>query len=86
MDFSTVFPIILKVFTNRIVLIAVIAVVLYLNFVTYVQHYTKKAPPVRKAVKKAVAAQSEGEKKAEGESGSAEGNSNSDSSAADKSE
>lgn len=67
MEFSKMLPVILQVFTSRTVIIAVIAVVLYLNFVAYVQHYHKKAPPVRKAVKKAVAAQAAGEQKADGD-------------------
>ena len=51
--------VIIKVLASPPVWGSFIVVILYLNFVSYVQHYHKRPPPVRKAVKKQVSAATE---------------------------
>jgi hypothetical protein len=47
MEMSAVFSIVKAVLMDRNVIIAAIGVVLYLNFVAYVQSYHKKPPKLR---------------------------------------
>lgn len=55
MPLSKMISVIIKVLSNSTVWGTCIVVVLFMNFASYVQHYHKKPPPVRKAVKKQVA-------------------------------
>lgn len=56
MPVEQMISVVMKVLVSPHVWGAFIVVLLYLNFVSYVQHYHKRPPPVRKAVKKQVAA------------------------------
>ena len=55
MKLAQIFSVILKVLTTPTIWEACIIVVLAANFASFVQHYHKKPPPVRKAIKKQVA-------------------------------
>ena len=56
MPVEQMISVVMKVLASPHVWGTFIVVLLYLNFVSYVQHYHKRPPPVRKAVKKQVAA------------------------------
>ena len=56
MPVEQMISVVMKVLASPHVWGTFIVVLLYLNFVSYVQHYHKRPPPVRKAVTKQVAA------------------------------
>ncbi|QTQ11137.1 hypothetical protein HRI96_02370 [Treponema parvum] len=72
MSFSKALPILLRVITDKNVIIIVVSVILYLNFVSYVQHYHKRPPPVRRSLKRTV--QAEKSDSAASENGGGNGN------------
>ncbi len=64
-----VFAVFGKVVTNQYVIIATVGVVLFFNFVSYVQHYRKKPPKVRTVRTTAPAPEKKPEENAGGENG-----------------
>jgi len=84
MDISAVFSVVKKVLLDERVIAAVIAVVVYLDFVRYVQRYHKKPPKLRTVRKTAVPAAAPGKKEGNASSEDTTGNGQPD--AADTSE
>lgn len=68
MNISLILSVIGKVLTNKFVIIALIAVIIYLNFFSYVMYYRKK-PKVAKKKKISVQAQTPAPEESESDDG-----------------
>lgn len=56
MEMNEVMPIVTQVLLNKTVWIAFFVAILYMKFVSFVQHYRKRPPKLRKVVQKKVSA------------------------------